>query len=106
MAAGHAEAQMHPRGTDAQTVFTAVGAGRYVSDLIEMSAVHNVLLFGSAVRCAEGLLLSQIFRHLLLKSFRGYAPVSGIARKMNSAYRKATGLPPIGRHSREREHRL
>ena len=32
---------MHPRGADAQTVFTAVGAGRYVSDLIEMSAVHS-----------------------------------------------------------------
>jgi len=55
MAAGHAEAQMDPSGADAQTVFTAVGAGCYVSDLVQVRAVHNVLLFGSAVRCAKGL---------------------------------------------------
>ena len=55
MAARQAEAQMDPRGADAQTVFTAVGAGCHVSDFIQMRAVHNVLLFGYAVRCAEGL---------------------------------------------------
>ena len=43
MAAGHAKAQMNPRGADAQTVFTAVGAGCYVFDLIEMCAVHKFL---------------------------------------------------------------
>ena len=49
MAARHAEAQMDPRGADAQTVFTTVGAGCYFLNLVEMCAVHNVLLFGSAV---------------------------------------------------------
>ena len=50
MAAGHAEAQMNPRGAEAQTVFTAVGAGGYVFDLIEMSTTHSFLcLYGFAV---------------------------------------------------------
>ena len=40
MAAGHAEPQMHPRVANLQTVFTAVGAGGYIIDLIEMCAVR------------------------------------------------------------------
>ena len=51
MAAVHAEAQMHPRGADAQTVFTAVGAGCYVFDLIEMRAVH--VRYRKRVACQE-----------------------------------------------------
>jgi len=43
MAAGHAEAQTNPRGADAQTVFTAVGARGYVFDLIEMCTTHKFL---------------------------------------------------------------
>jgi hypothetical protein len=38
VAAGHAEAQVHPLGADAQAIFTSVGAGRDFFDLIEMSA--------------------------------------------------------------------
>jgi len=40
VAAGQAEAQMDPRGADAQTVFTAVGVGCYFLNLIEMCAIH------------------------------------------------------------------
>ena len=49
MAAHHAEAQMDPRGADAQTVLTTVGTGRNFLNLVEMCAVHDVLLFGYAV---------------------------------------------------------
>jgi hypothetical protein len=38
MAAGHAEAQVHPLGADAQAIFTTVRAGCDVFNLIEMSA--------------------------------------------------------------------
>jgi hypothetical protein len=48
MAAGHAQSQVNPRGADAQTVFTAVGAGGNLFDLIEMSTNvgHMNLLIG------------------------------------------------------------
>ena len=57
MAAHHAEAQIDPGGADAQTVFTAVGAGCYFPNLIEMRAVH-VIWYGTAcgskrVACQE-----------------------------------------------------
>jgi hypothetical protein len=33
---------VYPPGANAQTVFTAFGAGRYFSDLIEMCASHFI----------------------------------------------------------------
>jgi hypothetical protein len=40
VAAGHAEAQVHPLGADAQAIFTTVRAGCDFFNLIEMSAFH------------------------------------------------------------------
>ena len=42
MATRHAEPKMDPGITNLQAVFTAVGAGRYFLDLIEMCASHDV----------------------------------------------------------------
>ena len=41
MATGHAEPQMVPGVANPEAIFTAVGAGRYVFDLIEMCASHD-----------------------------------------------------------------
>ena len=42
MAATHTEPQVYPTGADAQTVFTALGAGGYLFDLIEVCAGHFI----------------------------------------------------------------
>src|SRR6266852_7409425 len=44
MPAGHAKSQVYPGGTSAQTIFTAVGARGYFSNLIKVCAGHVNLL--------------------------------------------------------------
>ena len=41
VSAGHAETQVEPGVADLQAVFTAIGAGRYFFDLVEMRTSHN-----------------------------------------------------------------
>jgi hypothetical protein len=43
VAAGHANPQVQPGATDAQAIFTSLGAGRDFFDLIEMGTFHNRL---------------------------------------------------------------
>ena len=59
MTAAHAEAQVEPLGANAQTVFTAPGAGCNLSDLVEVSASHFIFHFSSIIRRRQGLSESE-----------------------------------------------
>lgn len=52
--AGHAKAQMQPGGANAKAILTAVGAGNYIVNLIEMCACgRHIALFPSLHAATE-----------------------------------------------------